>query len=176
MKRIIVATIVACIALSATAVGAQHYLISSTKQLSPKVVKQLRGHSGPEGREGPQGPAGAQGPAGPANLSQLNYYEGPKEYIGEEVGSSVATCPAGQHAVSGGGSAITLDGMAVSEPSEDHQSWYVIAAGTSENSTVQAEVNCAGAGAAVAAGTNSKAHARAVAEAKALVARIKAAR
>ena len=57
--------------MSGGALAANHYLISSTKQISPKVLKQLRGHAGrtgargPQGLTGPQGATGSKGPTGP---------------------------------------------------------------------------------------------------------------
>jgi hypothetical protein len=51
--------------MSGGALAANHYLISSTKQISPKVLKQLRGqNSKAAGIPGPQGPKGEAGPAG----------------------------------------------------------------------------------------------------------------
>ena len=52
-------------ALSGGAMAAGHYLITSTKQISPKVLKALKGAPGPSGAAGAAGAAGAQGPAGP---------------------------------------------------------------------------------------------------------------
>ncbi len=51
-------------AMSGGAYAAKRYLITSTKQISPKVLKALRGKAGPAGPAGAQGPAGPQGPAG----------------------------------------------------------------------------------------------------------------
>jgi hypothetical protein len=53
-------TLALVFAMSGGAYAAKHYQITSTKQISPKVLKQLRG------KRGPAGPAGAAGPAGPA--------------------------------------------------------------------------------------------------------------
>jgi hypothetical protein len=64
----IVAIVALVVALGGTAVAAKHYLITSTKQIKPSVLKRLRGDRGPQGSPGPRGPAGAtgaQGPAGP---------------------------------------------------------------------------------------------------------------
>jgi len=65
-KRITYANVVATLALvfamSGGALAANHYLISSTKQLSPKVLKKLKGKIG---KSGANGAAGGQGPAGP---------------------------------------------------------------------------------------------------------------
>jgi hypothetical protein len=167
-------------ALGGTAVAARHYLITSTSQIKPSVLRQLHGNTGaqgPAGAGGPTGPQGPQGPAGPSNLAGLTIVQGPNSPIAaHEVWHSTATCPAGSHAVSGGGAVITAEPhMAVSQMSEDHQSWFVIASNTSVVAgTVQAFAYCATAGQAVAARTNAAAHARAVREAEALTAKLRA--
>src|SRR5690242_5475040 len=56
-------TLALVFAMTGGAYAAKHYLITSTKQISPKVLKQLRG------KTGPAGPAGATGPAGPAGAA-----------------------------------------------------------------------------------------------------------
>jgi Collagen triple helix repeat (20 copies) len=56
-------------ALGGSAYAANRYLITSTKQISPKVLASLKGKSGANGKNGAngaQGPAGAQGSAGNA--------------------------------------------------------------------------------------------------------------
>jgi hypothetical protein len=56
--------------MSGGALAANHYLINSTKQINPKVLKRLQGHNGRSGargatgQAGPAGPAGSQGPQG----------------------------------------------------------------------------------------------------------------
>ena len=59
------AVAVAALAVTGTAIGATHYIITSLSQISPSVVKQLHGATGPRG---PAGPAG-QGSAYVANGS-----------------------------------------------------------------------------------------------------------
>jgi len=77
-KRLTYANIVATLALlfsmSGGALAARHYLITSTKQISPKVVKSLKGK---RGRRGPAGPSGAQGPQGE---------QGPQGAVGPSTG------------------------------------------------------------------------------------------
>jgi hypothetical protein len=46
------------------ALAAKHYLISSTSQISPKVLTKLKGKTGPQGKTGLQGSQGLQGPQG----------------------------------------------------------------------------------------------------------------
>jgi len=64
----VAAVTVAAMAVTGTAVGATRYVITSLSQISPTVVKQLHGATGPRGPAGPAGPAG-QGAAFVANGS-----------------------------------------------------------------------------------------------------------
>ena len=154
------------VSLGGTAAAAKHYLITNTHQIKPSVIRSLRGEVGAAGATGPTGPAGPQGPAGPSNLSGLTIVPGESKSVTDgTVGQSVATCPPGLHVVSGGGYG-GIEGIGVSKMSEDHQSWYIIVANSTGITThLEATAYCAGAGQAVAARSNSIAHARAVHEA-----------
>src|SRR5579875_3866944 len=55
--------------MGGVAIAAHHYLITSTKQISPKVLRKLHGRQGPPGASGPTGPAGPAGLVGPPGLS-----------------------------------------------------------------------------------------------------------
>ncbi|HWY17344.1 MAG TPA: hypothetical protein VNY27_01395 [Solirubrobacteraceae bacterium] len=71
----IAATLALLFAMTGGAYAANHYLISSTKQISPKVLKALKGSNGSNGANGPAGPAGPTGPAGgtgPAGANGTN--------------------------------------------------------------------------------------------------------
>jgi hypothetical protein len=60
----VVATLALVFAMSGGALAAHHYLIVSTKQISPKVLKKLKGNAGPAGKTGAPGPQGTQGNQG----------------------------------------------------------------------------------------------------------------
>lgn len=61
----IVATVALVFAMSGGALAATHYLVNSTKQINPAVMRKLQGKSGKRGVTGPQGVPGLEGPAGP---------------------------------------------------------------------------------------------------------------
>jgi Collagen triple helix repeat (20 copies) len=71
-------TLALVFAMSGGAYAASRYVITSTKQISPKVLKTLKGKAGPAGASGAQGPAGAAGPAGALGPT------GPKGETGKE--------------------------------------------------------------------------------------------
>jgi Collagen triple helix repeat (20 copies) len=61
----VIATVALVFAMSGGAYAANRYLITSTKQISPKVLKSLKGAAGAKGANGAAGAQGAAGPAGP---------------------------------------------------------------------------------------------------------------
>jgi hypothetical protein len=63
----VAATLALVFSMSGGALAAKHYLISSTKQISPKVLKALKGrpgHTGPQGTPGSPGKDGIAGKEG----------------------------------------------------------------------------------------------------------------
>jgi collagen triple helix repeat protein len=71
-KRITYANVAATLALvfamSGGAWAASHYLINSTRQINPKVLKKLKGNTGKPGRTGATGKEGTAGKEGPQGL------------------------------------------------------------------------------------------------------------
>jgi hypothetical protein len=68
----VTATLALVMSMSGGALAANHYIINSSRQINPNVLKRLRGPKGPQGPGGPEGPAGpsalggATGPMGPS--------------------------------------------------------------------------------------------------------------
>jgi len=60
----VAATLALVFAMSGGALAASHYLINSTKQINPKVLKKLKGNAGPKGLTGLNGATGATGTTG----------------------------------------------------------------------------------------------------------------
>jgi hypothetical protein len=72
IRRNIVAWLALFVALGGTSLAASRYIITSTHQISPHVLRALRGRqglAGPQGLPGPQGPAGT--PASEAKVLHL---------------------------------------------------------------------------------------------------------
>ena len=64
IRRNIVAWLALFVALTGTSMAASHYIITSTHQIKPSVLKQLRGSASKEGPAGPTGPRGEAGKEG----------------------------------------------------------------------------------------------------------------
>jgi Collagen triple helix repeat (20 copies) len=62
----VVAVLALVLAMGGGAYAAGRYVITSTKQIKPSVLAQLKGRAGSPGAQGPAGPAGAQGATGAA--------------------------------------------------------------------------------------------------------------
>jgi hypothetical protein len=113
----VAATLALVFSMSGGALAAKHYLISSTKQINPKVLNKLRGKGGargPTGATGLQGPIGKEGPRGIAGLNGANGTNGTNGATKVVVRSAAAfaesfntahaqaNCSAGERATGGG--------------------------------------------------------------------------
>jgi hypothetical protein len=66
IRRNLVAWLALFVALGGTSLATSRYVVNSTKQISPKVLKRLKGKTGPRGAKGATGLAGVPGPPGAA--------------------------------------------------------------------------------------------------------------
>lgn len=80
----IAVTVAVVFAMTGGAYAAGKYVITSTKQISPKVVKQLTGKTGPAGPAGVAGPVGPAGSGGPAGKEGIQGKEGKEGIQGKE--------------------------------------------------------------------------------------------
>ena len=89
-KRIgVLATLGVLVIGGGSAFAASHYLITSTNQIKPSVLRQLRGNQGPVGVTGAQGPVGAtgaQGAQGPQGAPGATGPQGPAGPQGPQGG------------------------------------------------------------------------------------------
>jgi len=94
----VAATLALFFAMTGGALAAKHYLINSTRQINPKVLKKLKGRTGRAGSTGKEGPAGKEGPFGPVGKEGKEGKRGPagKEGKEGEPGPFVTTLPSGK--------------------------------------------------------------------------------
>jgi hypothetical protein len=165
----LMASLALLIVLGGSATAASHYLITSTSQIKPSVLKKLEGRAGTNGTPGSPGTPGVpgapgvqgvQGPPGPSNLSGLTTVVGPTDDVagteketGGIIGGAEAKCPEGSRAVSGGGYG-GIAGLLASEMDASHLSWFIVVDNRTKITVkIHAAVECAAAGQAVAART-----------------------
>ena len=87
----VVATLALVFAMSGGALAASHYLINSTKQINPKVLKKLRSARGTSGATGPRGATGAGGPTGREGTPGKEGAAGKEGQPGASASASIAT-------------------------------------------------------------------------------------
>jgi hypothetical protein len=100
IRRNVVAWLALFVAMGGTSLAASHYIVTSTKQIKPSVLKQLRGARGATGAKGAAGLVGVQGPQGkegPTGKEGERGKEGEKGKEGKEgkEGHSVTPGPEG---------------------------------------------------------------------------------
>jgi hypothetical protein len=105
----VTATLALIFAMSGGAYAASKFLITSTKQIKPNVLAQLKGKAGPAGAPGAQGSAGPAGPQGLAGKDGVNGKDGANGTSGTN-GESVASAAlnAGEEGCTEGGSKFTV--------------------------------------------------------------------
>jgi|ERR1035437_3948684 hypothetical protein len=79
----VVATLALVFAMSGGALAASHYLITSTKQIKPSVLRKLKGNTGATGANGATGTTGIAGAAGPKGPQGSKGIQGEEGYEGE---------------------------------------------------------------------------------------------
>lgn len=94
----LIATLALVFAMSGGAYAAGKYLITSTKQISPKVLKSLTGKAGPAGKDGTNGTNGAAGAQGPAGAKGENGAPGTNGTNGKDGVSVTSTVLAAKNA------------------------------------------------------------------------------
>jgi hypothetical protein len=152
-------TLALVFAMSGGAYAAKHYLITSTKQISPSVLKTLKG-AGPRGLQGPQGSPGATGPAGPIGPSGPQGSEGKAGSAGQngtsvtsvqlkasdaackKEGGSEFTAAEGQKTIACNGSPWTAGGILPKGSSETGQ-WVALGEGKKASEPVAASISFA---------------------------------
>jgi hypothetical protein len=106
----VVAATVGVLAVAGGAFAASEYIITSTHQIKPSVLRQMKGNRGPRGFTGAQGLQGTQGPAGAAGVvpqikvvhsEALTLQPGQTSYD-VDPNNFQATCPAGYVAMGAG--------------------------------------------------------------------------
>jgi hypothetical protein len=116
----VVATLALLFAMTGGAIAAKHYLINSTRQINPKVLKVLKGKTGAAGPQGAAGPRGLAGSAGSPGIQGKEGERGPSDVyevtLSEPTTSSevpqtieLPPLPAGEYAIYGKGS-ISIGG------------------------------------------------------------------
>jgi hypothetical protein len=131
-----IASVALFFSLAGTGLAASKYLITSTSQIKPSVLKTLEGKKGPAGTPGANGAAGAVGAPGAAGTpgaagasfttSDVVEVTGTPTEVDPSggVGSSFAQCPYGDVVLGGGYSGPLVDAsLAYDYPSNG--AWFV---------------------------------------------------
>lgn len=110
-------TVALVFAMTGGAYAARHYVITSTKQISPSVLKKLVGKTGAKGATGPQGAAGTNGTNGTAGSNGTNGTNG------ASVTSSAET--KGANCAEGGSKFTSASGVTYACNGKEGSPWTV---------------------------------------------------
>lgn len=104
----VAATLALVFSMTGGALAASHYLVNSTKQINPKVLKALKGPKGTKGAAGAAGPAGPTGSPGAGGTTGATGREGKQGQglngeagLQGETGGTGPTGPTGPQGVTG---------------------------------------------------------------------------
>jgi hypothetical protein len=91
----VTASLALVFSISGGALAADHYLINSTRQINPRVLRKLRGNTGPPGPAGPAGPPAPAlaGPVGAAGTSGGSGPPGTARAFGSVTADGTLTGP-----------------------------------------------------------------------------------
>lgn len=117
----VVATLALVFAMSGGAYAASKFLITSTKQIKPSVLKQLQGKAGPAGSVGAAGAVGPAGPTGPTGPKGADGTSGAPGTNGTSVTSS--TEPKGANCKEGGSKFVAANGTTYACNGENGSPW-----------------------------------------------------
>jgi len=110
----VAATLALVFSMSGGALAASHYLITSSKQISPKVLAKLKGKSGATGATGPAGAAGKEGSKGEKGTAGETGPSHAYSAFGTENKEAQAIAsvkvPAGNYAITGEGGFLNGSG------------------------------------------------------------------
>ncbi len=115
---LVIAFLALALALGGTAIAAKRYLITSTKQISPKALQEIaaagakQGSAGETGATGGSGPQGPKGDPGPEGKPGERGPPGPPGPPGESIGSGAGEI--GWAVVNGDGTLVRESGPGIS--------------------------------------------------------------
>lgn len=137
-KGLIVGVVIGALLSGGGALAASRYLITSTHQIKPSVLRKLHGARGPAGPPGVRGVTGNTGPIGPAgapgafSTANVTEVQGPlADTAANTVNGSLAQCPPGAIVVGGGfmgGGNPPVAGNVADDGPIGNTSWDVIIA------------------------------------------------
>lgn len=111
-KKVLIAAVVLAVLGGGSAFAASRWVITSTRQIKPSVLRHLHGARGQQGPRGFQGAQGLPGSSGIARVQWVNSSSVP--YCASSggacsVASATATCPPGSVAVGGAANASSIE-------------------------------------------------------------------